>query len=132
MYLPLFLFFYYSFSLQISSKCRVNLEGGYGHHIVFPLLHYCLGLDCRTIELVFGYFICIFSSLRVMPGAWPGGLFRGISIHGLGKESHLDSDLLHLDCGSDFGPAFVSGWSFTVGILLCVLSLMDLLPSRQD
>lgn len=37
-----------------------------------------------------------------MPGAWPGGIFRGISIHCF-EKGHFCSNI-GPDCSTDFGP----------------------------
>lgn len=83
---PFFFFFYYCFSLPISSKGCVKQVMSH-----FFLLLGCLcPLDCLPIELGFGYFSYIFT-FHTMPGVWPEGLFRGINTHGFGKGIHLDS-----------------------------------------
>lgn len=67
--LSLFIFSNYSFSSATFWKCRDDAWRGDGHHAWVGVW----------------VLICIFLSFRAIPGPWPGGLFRVISIHGFGK-----------------------------------------------
>ena len=72
---------------------------------LFGLSNYRLGLQAPLLPIFF---------FRAMPGAWPGGFFRGISTRGKGKEDNF---------GPDLCPAL---WSFAVTILPVLCSRSDL------
>jgi len=109
---------------NVLSFCRrlqipaITTEGGDGRYpasfLFFPfplssrlfgLSNYRLGLQALLLPIFF---------FRAMPGAWPGGFFRGISTRGRGKEDNF---------GPDLCPAL---WSFAVTILPVLCSRSDL------